>query len=274
MPEETVALSNEGSTQVETATNASVAEGLSPESPPPTQDSKPSNVSAFEEVLGESPTQAEASSEKTEGDGLSEDTPQETVLEFNYDFVKDLALRNVEFDAESPLMQTFQEVAKDVSLKPEQIEKLVSACLQSMDEQVGEVTQSFQQQQEALANQTLDTLKSEWGVDVYEQKMPRVSQLLKSTFSEEALEVLRSSPDLGSSVALIKGFAEIADRFGETAFVEGSFSTTTDAYTYGSSAEFMAQHRDILMNPNHEEYGAYTERYNKLIMQTHKLPVA
>ena len=274
MSEETVALSNEGSTPVETATNASVAEGLSPESPPPTQDSKPSNVSAFEEVLGANPVVAEALSGDTEGEVSTEETSQETAFEVDYGFVKDLALQNVEFDRESPLIQTFQEVAKDAGLKHEHIEKLVSCFLQSQDEQVGELIQSFQKQQEALANQTLDTLKSEWGIDVYEQKMPRVSQLLKSTFSEEALEVLRSSPDLGSSVALIKGFSEIADRFGETAFVEGSFSTTTDAYTYGSSAEFMAQHRDILMNPNHEEYGVYTERYNKLIMQTHKLPVA
>jgi hypothetical protein len=245
----------------------------SPVASPSTQDLAPSNLSgnAFDAALGSLPVApkedapAEGVVETPEGESNPETPPQDASIELDYSFASELGLQHVEFDRDDPLVQLLDGISKDVGLNQEQVEKLVSGHLQAFDAKIGELVASLSQQQEALASQTLETLKSEWGVDAYEQKMPRVAQLLKSTFSDEALGVLRSSSDLGSSVALIKGFAEIADRFGESAFVTGNFSTVTDAYTYESSEAFMREHEAILTNPNHDEYKAYNARYEELI---------
>jgi hypothetical protein len=244
----------------------------SPVDSPNSQDLPSSKSNAFDEALESLPT-----APKVEEGDVSE-TPSETdaekpadvVQDLDYGFASELGLQHVEFDPESPLLQDFKSIAKEAGLNQEQVEKLVSGYLQSLDDSVAQSVGAFSQSMEALRDQTLDSLKSEWGVDAYEQKMPRIAQLLKGTFSDEALDVLRSSPDLGSSVALIKGFDAIAERFGESAFVEGSFSTVTDSYTYPSSEAFMTEHREILMNPKHEEYAVYQTRYMDLIKNKQK----
>jgi hypothetical protein len=250
----------------------------SPVGSPSPQDLAPSSSSgnAFDVVLESLPVAStedvpvEGVVETPEGESNPATPPSDTSVEIDYGFASELGLQHVEFDPESPLLQDFQAIAKDAGLNQEQVEKLVSGYLQSLDDSVAQSVGAYNQSVESLRDQTLETLKSEWGVDAYDQKMPRVAQLLKSTFSDEALDVLRSSADLGSSVALIKGFDAIAERFGESAFVTGSFATVTDVYTYPTSQAFMAEHREILNNPNDPEYAAYQARYMDLIKNKQK----
>jgi hypothetical protein len=269
---EEVILSEQQEGSVSADQGVPFASESSPEGSPNPQDLPSSKSNAFDEALGSLPTapkgeEGDASETPSEVDS---EKPADAVQELDYSFASELGLQHVEFDPESPLLQDFQAVAKEAGLNQEQVEKLVSGYLQSLDDSVAQSVGAFSQGVEALRDQTLDSLKSEWGVDAYEQKMPRIAQLLKGTFSDEALDVLRSSPDLGSSVALIKGFDAIAERFGESAFVEGSFSTVTDAYTYPTSEAFMTEHREVLMNPNHAEYATYQTRYMELVKSKQK----
>jgi hypothetical protein len=161
-------------------------------------------------------------------------------------------------------VESFKERAHGLGILPMQAQEL----LNWYNESNSKAAEQVQEQSQAQLNETMNSLKQEWGVGMNE-KLTRAQMAVKELGGDDLAGFLNES-GLGNNPQLIRAFAKVGDLLSEDKSVQGGRpAPVTSGDLVARAKEMIGDANHAYNNPAHPNHRAAREEVKKLYEQAY-----